>query len=279
MYYPMAPTDAIRLKKAGKINYFAPAQPGTLFWGLDKSKAPFDDVRVRRAVNYAADRAAGVRASTRATGGEPACQILPPEFPGFRSYCPYTLHAGAGRAWSAPDLDRARRLISASGSRGAPVTVWVPDNHEGEAPFVARLFRSLGYRTRIKRASSDVYYDPAKGPLNPRLRAQAGLFSWFADYPAASNYIVTFFACHTFSNWSELCDRRIEAQIRRALALQTTDPYLANQLWARIDHELVDLAPVVPLVTLKQVDIVSRRVGNYQYNPQWGVLLDQLWVK
>jgi hypothetical protein len=35
----------------------------------------------------------------------------------------------------------------------------------------------------------------------------------------------------------------------------------------------------VPLVTLKQVDIVSRRVGNYQYNPQWGVLFDQLWVK
>ncbi len=27
------------------------------------------------------------------------------------------------------------------------------------------------------------------------------------------------------------------------------------------------------------VDFVSRRVGNYQHNPQWGVLLDQLWVK
>jgi hypothetical protein len=25
--------------------------------------------------------------------------------------------------------------------------------------------------------------------------------------------------------------------------------------------------------------LVSKRVGSYQYNPQWGVLLDQLWVR
>jgi peptide/nickel transport system substrate-binding protein len=29
----------------------------------------------------------------------------------------------------------------------------------------------------------------------------------------------------------------------------------------------------------RQIDFVSRRVGNYQYNPQWGALLDQLWVR
>jgi hypothetical protein len=28
-----------------------------------------------------------------------------------------------------------------------------------------------------------------------------------------------------------------------------------------------------------QTTLVSRRVGNYQYNPQWGPLLDQLWVR
>ncbi len=78
---------------------------------------------------------------------------------------------------------------------------------------------------------------------------------------------------------SEFCDRGIEADIQRALTLQTTDPYLANQLWARIDRAIVDRAPVVPLFTLKELDIVSRRVGNYQYNPQWGVLIDQLWVR
>jgi len=35
----------------------------------------------------------------------------------------------------------------------------------------------------------------------------------------------------------------------------------------------------VQLVTPSTTDFVSRRVGNYQYNPQQGVLIDQLWVR
>jgi peptide/nickel transport system substrate-binding protein len=252
---------------------------GTTYLFLNTKVPPFDDIRVRRALNYAANRAAGVRISSRATGAQPTCQILPPNFPGYRPYCPYTLRPGMSGEWTAPDLGRANQLVAASSTRGAVVTVWVPDNHRGEASFAATLLRNLGYRARIRRVSDDVYYNPAKGPLNPRRRAQAGLFSWFADYPAASNYLRTFFSCRAPSNWSEFCDRGIEAQIQRALRLQTADPYLANRLWARIDREIVDEAPVVPLVTLKQVDIVSRRVGNYQFHPQWGVLLGQLWVR
>jgi hypothetical protein len=29
----------------------------------------------------------------------------------------------------------------------------------------------------------------------------------------------------------------------------------------------------------KAVGFVSKRVGNYQYNPQFGVLIDQVWVR
>jgi len=252
---------------------------GTTYVFLNTKVPPFDDIRARRALNYAANRAAGVRISSRANGAQPTCQILPPNFPGYRRYCPYTLRPGPSGKWKSPDLKRAKQLVDGSASKGAVVTVWVPENHRGEASFAASFLRSLGYRARTRRVSNEVYYNPAKGPLNPRSRVQAGLFSWFADYPAASNYLGTFFSCHAPSNWSKFCDRRIEAQIQRAFKLQAADPYLANRLWARIDHEIVDQAPVVPLFTLKQVDIVSRRVGNYQFHPQWGVLLGQLWVR
>jgi hypothetical protein len=36
---------------------------------------------------------------------------------------------------------------------------------------------------------------------------------------------------------------------------------------------------MVPTYNRQNVDLVSERVGNYQYHPQWGPLLDQLWVK
>ena len=60
---------------------------------------------------------------------------------------------------------------------------------------------------------------------------------------------------------------------------QATDPAQALQLWQKADREAVNQAPWVPLTNSLGLDVVSDRVGNYQHNPQWGILLDQLWVK
>jgi peptide/nickel transport system substrate-binding protein len=50
-------------------------------------------------------------------------------------------------------------------------------------------------------------------------------------------------------------------------------------LWERIDRQIVDQAPWVPLENPEIVDVLSKRVGNYQYNPARGLLIDQLWVR
>ncbi|MCQ7029875.1 ABC transporter substrate-binding protein, partial [Escherichia coli] len=82
---------------------------------------PFDDLGVRRALNYAVDR----RAVADLTGGpdlaDPTCQILPPGFPNYAPTCRYTLDPDPGGAWTAPDLARARRLIAQSGTAGMEV--------------------------------------------------------------------------------------------------------------------------------------------------------------
>jgi peptide/nickel transport system substrate-binding protein len=80
-------------------------------------------------------------------------------------------------------------------------------------------------------------------------------------------------------NNAQFCDRGIDRQIERAVSLQATDPDAARRRWESIDRQLADQAPWVPLVNLKSVDIVSKRVGNYQNSPSIGVLIDQLWVR
>jgi hypothetical protein len=35
----------------------------------------------------------------------------------------------------------------------------------------------------------------------------------------------------------------------------------------------------VPIDNALNVDFVAHRVGDYQHNPQWGMLVDQLWVR
>ena len=80
-------------------------------------------------------------------------------------------------------------------------------------------------------------------------------------------------------NYAGFCDPRIDAEIARASALQTSDPNAAGLLWSKVDRDIVDQAPWVVIASFSNRDFVSRRVRNYIYNPQWGALLDQLWVR
>jgi hypothetical protein len=84
---------------------------------------------------------------------------------------------------------------------------------------------------------------------------------------------------HTDEGVCELRRRRIDRQMRRAQAEQLSDPTGSRARWQRVERELTDAAPWVPLVITKDVNFLSERVGNYQYSPQMGMLIDQLWVR
>ena len=89
---------------------------------LNTRTAPFNDVRVRRAISYALDRAKIARLLGHYS--PPTCQVLPPYLPGYRRYCPYTIDPNAAGVWHAPNLARAEQLIAASHTRGTRVTIW-----------------------------------------------------------------------------------------------------------------------------------------------------------
>src|SRR6185503_11447705 len=86
---------------------------------------PFDKLEVRQAVSLAADRSAvaGLRGGTGVTSV--TCQVLPPNFPGYEPYCPYTVDPAPGGAgpWKGPDLAAAQRLVTASGTADTRIVV------------------------------------------------------------------------------------------------------------------------------------------------------------
>jgi peptide/nickel transport system substrate-binding protein len=118
------------------------------------------------------------------------------------------------------------------------------------------------------------------------LGLQIGFYGWQPDFAAASGFIPPALSCASYTphdpqnqNIAEFCDPAIDAKIAEAQALQATDPSGASRLWTKIDHDLTDRAPWVPFANGVVVSVRSKRVGNYQYNPQWGTLFDQLWVR
>jgi peptide/nickel transport system substrate-binding protein len=247
--------------------------PNTDWIFFNTRRRPFDDIGVRRAVNLAIDRDRVVELSGGRATGQPTCQVLPVGFPGYAPYCPHTAPPTTTGRWTAPDMERARRLVAASGRAGDHVIVRVPDFREAVGRYYARLLEDLGFRTTVRVLSflDDDTWVPAARP-------QTGFVGWGADYVAPSTFVKTMFECGARGtyNLSLLCDTKLERQIARAVA---TPPEEAAEAWATADHHLTDLAAVAPLTSRRAVVLVSKRVGNVKRHPQWSTLFDQMWVR
>jgi peptide/nickel transport system substrate-binding protein len=114
---------------------------------------------------------------------------------------------------------------------------------------------------------------------------QAGFGGWIPEYPSGAAYFSELLSCAAYKpgkpniNYGGFCNPGIDRDIAHAIELQASDPNAASLLWSKIDREVVDQAPWVTTANSRQANFVSSRVGNYQYNPVSGVLLDQLWVR
>jgi len=257
----------------------------TEYEALNTRIPPFNDVRVRRALNYAADRGKLVQLSGGPARAAATCQILPPNFPGWQPYCPYTLHPRPGWTWHAPDLAKARRLIAASHTAGSKIRLWnlnLPVTHQ-IGDYFAGLLRQLGYHVTVHQPSVQQYFGHVS---NSRQQVQISYLLWGADYPTAANFFTNQLTCGSFTlnnngntNLAEYCDPAADSLIYRAQAAQATDPGAAGRLWAQADRTITNDAPWIPLVNDEEAVLTSARIGNYQDNPMLGPLLDQMWTR
>ena len=273
--FPPARLAALSVDSPGQVYSHAVAVSNYMY--LNVLAPPFDDIRVRRALNYATDRARVVELEGGRELATATCQILPVGFPGYVPYCPYTARSGPGRGWTAPDMERARALVAASGTAGKRIVVLTPDFKLGLGRYFAWLLDQLGYRASVRVPDGD-YFEAMR---DPRTRAQIGFFGFNADYAAPSTFIQVNFTCASQAsrrpeNTSYFCDRELARKVDLALAAEGA---VAIDRWTAIDHELADRAPAVPLTNRRSAVLVSKRVGNVQQHVQAYTMLDQMWVR
>jgi peptide/nickel transport system substrate-binding protein len=245
--------------------------------------APFNNKDARLALNYAFNRRSAVNIYGGPRLAVPNCQVLPPGFPGYKAYCPYTLHPGT--KWSAPDMVKAKALMKASGQTGQKVTVISDDQNTDPqiSTYLVSVLNGLGFNATLKVISANIQFTYIQNTKN---NVQISLSQWYQDYPAASDFINVLLGCESFHpgsdasiNISGFCDKSIDAQINKNLITAVSDRKAANAEWAVLDHELTDQAPWLTMFTPKQLDFVSQRLGNFSYSDQFKVIFSQVWVQ
>jgi len=255
----------------------------TYYFAFNVNEPPFNNLKARQGVNFATDRNALVKITGGPKLAVPTCQVLPPNFPGYQQYCPYTKNPSA--KWTAPDLTKAKQLIAASGTKGASVKVNTDttDTDKALGLYFVGLLRSLGYKATLQALSSDIQYSYIQNSKN---HVQFAFSDWYQDYPAASDFLNILLGCgsiHPNSNSSpniaQFCDKGIQAKMTQAASTGITDPAAANKQWAQVDKEVTDQAPWVSMYNPKYVDFLSTRVKGYQFSPQWFFLIAQSSVK
>jgi peptide/nickel transport system substrate-binding protein len=220
------------------------------FW-MNTQAPPFDDVRVRRAVNYAIDPAALERifaGTLRATQ-----QVLPPQMPGYRQFELYP-----------HDIGRAKRLIERADPADREITVWTfnlqPSDEAGE--YYEQVLTELGFDVTLKVIDVTNYFTVIGNAGTPDL--DTGFANWLLDYPHPNDYFEPQLSGESIlangnTNWANFSDPAIDAKIKE-LSKQQLGPRQERE-YAALDREVMKQAPWAPFGTLTLGTFVADSVN------------------
>ena len=224
------------------------------FW-MDQNIPPFDDPKVREAVNFAVDK----RAISRLYGGllTPTCNFLPPNMPGYEKIdpCPF------GDPNAAPDIEKARQLIKEAGAEGAKVTVWDNTDNPGpkRAEYMADVMNKIGLDATPKVIDAGVYFQTIG---NAKTKAQAGYGGWFQDFPHPANFfqIITEvgIAPTNAINYGDSNNPEVTGAYEELK--QEADLEAVTDQWAEADKTYIEGAYMVPWGNSKEALHLSERM-------------------
>ncbi|HKZ15434.1 MAG TPA: ABC transporter substrate-binding protein [Solirubrobacterales bacterium] len=231
------------------------------FW-MNVNEPPFNDVRVRRAVNYAINPAA----LTRIYGGQlrPTQQVLPVAMPGHRPFKPYPYN-----------MKKARALIAAADPKERDVTVWSYnlDPNKQAAEYYEGVLRELGFHPTLKTVAGANYTTVIGNESTPNL--DTGIANWYLDYPHPNDYFGPQLSGASItptvdSNYSRFND----PQINRQIAKLDREPLGPSQEagYAQLDREVMRQAPWAPFGSLALTTFVSDDIdlGKLIVSPVYG---------
>jgi peptide/nickel transport system substrate-binding protein len=267
------PADFVsQLEQNAKITLLKQVGAHVWYLGMNNQKKPFDDKRVRQALNYAVNKDAIVRDVLKGTGASSRGPVLPGTWgadPALKAY-PY-------------DPERAKKLLAEAGyPNGFSTTLWVPESGSGMQAPVAM---STVMQSNLKAVGVNVSLQIMEwGAYLAKLRTkEQELFalSWMAGTEDPD--MVMYPLLHS-SQWTPVGPNRALYKNARFDALLqqarlTTDQAKRAQLYKEAQRILVDDAPWVFVDHEIQIAALSKRVQGFKLHPSFDLRVETISLK
>ncbi len=230
----------------------------TSYITINTTKKPFDDLRVRQALNMAINKDRIVRIiNGRAT---PASQVLPPLMPGYDT----------GYKGYPYDVAKAKQLLADAGLKdGFSTTLFAmnTDPNPRVAQAIQQDLAAVGIKAEIK-ALAQPEVIAAGGNKDQSPLIWSGGMGWIADFPDPSDFYGPILGCGGAVtggwNWSWYCDKTFEDRATQADAM--SKPEQKDQryaVWRQIFTDIqAQAAPWVPVFNERRVVAKSKRMGG-----------------
>ena len=220
--------------------HLGPPDFDVFYYGMNFEEPPFDEVKVRQALNYTIDREtlATVLYSGVVT---PTSKILPPGFPAYNPDLEgYTY-----------DPEKARQLLAESkyGSDTStyPLIVMTLPGSFGSSisplheAILATWEEQLGIQVEIQQTEWATYLED----LRERRFQIFGGAGWIADYLDPENFLDVLFHSESDNNHTGFNDAELDGILERARVEQ--DPQARVDLYNEAEQLIIDQAPLAPL--------------------------------
>jgi peptide/nickel transport system substrate-binding protein len=234
----------------------------TYYFWMNTTEPPFNDVKVRQAVNYAVNSAALERIYVGQIKGTQ--QILPPGMPGYNKLELYP-----------NSIEKAKELIEEANPSDMNITVWTdtesPNNEAGE--YYEGVLKELGFNTTLKLINPDNYFTIIGNLSTPNL--DTGWSDWFQDYPHPNDFFQPLLAGESIletnnGNFAQFNDPAVNSKITE-LGSEQLGPEQATG-YEELDKEVMEEAPWAPYGTRTLSTFVSSAINleSVIFNPTFG---------
>ncbi|GGX98270.1 ABC transporter substrate-binding protein [Streptomyces anandii] len=232
---------------------------------LNTSRAPFDNLKLRQAMQYAVDKSAQVTANGGPALNDIATGYLPPSLTGVRRADFIYGRSATG------DVEKARKLLAEGGRpSGFAATITVSTGDKTRAEALQQSLSRVGVRLRIQTVDPSVYYDTIGDTEHAPDMAISG---WCPDYPSGSTFLPFVFDGRTIrekgnqGNISQFRDKAVEKRMDEIAAM--SDAGRANQAWIDLDPTIQRKSPAVPLLWPRKPLLAGDNIAGAFGHPVW----------